>query len=698
ATARRTLSALALDFGLPMELHTELEREQAHIDASYRFLAAMRERTRKLVEQGEFGDSVDEEILKAELRDRLSRLQETNSPLTFGRIDGDSGDTFYIGRRHVRDLHGDPVVVDWRAPVATPFYRATIHDPLDLRLRRRFVLDGRKLVDLFDEDFTDPESLAEGGHGGVPDPLLAELGRARTGQMRDIVATIQAEQDEIIRAPLRRVIAVQGGPGTGKTAVGLHRAAFLLYEHRRFLQREKVLIVGPNRLFLEYISQVLPSLGETAVYQTTVDTLGSMDYRARREDAAEVARVKGDARMAAILHRALWMQVTRPEAPVSKIVAGVYLHASVEQLGTLIREARKGETPYRLAREAFHQRLGRLWLTEHEMDIYAAGMDAEDFVSRTLRSPDVRRALDKSWPSVNPAGLVRSVLSSRPKLQAAAAGELSGAEMDALQSVRGRALREDGWSRSDLPLLDEAEWLITGAPQTYGHSIVDEAQDLSGMQLRMVRRRTMHTSMTLLGDLAQATAPASQTSWEAVLDRIEQPDGEITSLSIGYRVPEAILELANRLLEIAAPDVPPARSVRLTGEPPRLLRVDGNLAERAAAEAAELADIWNTTGVVCSERSISAVRDALTNATIDFVSWEQAELDHPVTLLDALAAKGLEFDAVVVVDPAAIYEEENGARRLYVAMTRAVQHLSLLYKGELPGPLRAGAETEVAIA
>jgi DNA helicase IV len=677
-----------------MELQTELEREQAHIDASYRFLAAMRERTRRLIEEGQFGDSVDEEILRAELRDRLSRLGDTNSPLTFGRIDDDAGDTFYIGRRHVRDARGEPVVVDWRAPVATPFYRATIHDPLELKLRRRFVLDGRSLVDLFDEDFTDPESLVEGGHGGVPDPLLAELGRARTGQMRDIVATIQAEQDEIIRAPLRRVIAVQGGPGTGKTAVGLHRAAFLLYEHRQFLGREKVLIVGPNRLFLEYISQVLPSLGETAVYQTTVDTLGSMDFRARREDPPGVARLKGDPRMAVVLRRALWMQVQRAEVSISKLIGGVHLQATPAQLDALVRDARGGDVPYRHARDAFHQHLGRMWLSEQEVAIYAAGFDAEDFVTRILRFPEIRKALDRVWPPMNPQTLVRSLLTSRNRLKAAANGLLSDAELATMQTMTSRALREQGWSRSDLPLLDEAEWLVTGGPQTYGHSIIDEAQDLSAMHLRMVRRRTLHSSMTLLGDLAQATAPASQSSWEAVLQDIDEAEGEITSLSIGYRVPEAILALANRLLPIAAPDVPPARSVRRTGDPPRLVRAGGDVGGRAAAEAIELTDLWNTVGVVCSEQSLEQVRAGLRAASIDFASWEQAELDHPVTLLDALAAKGLEFDAVVVVDPSGIYEEENGARRLYVAMTRAVQHLSLVYEKELPAPLQFDIDAE----
>jgi DNA helicase IV len=295
---------------------------------------------------------------------------------------------------------------------------------------------------------------------------------------------------------------------------------------------------------------------------------------------------------------------------------------------------------------------------------------------------------------MNPQTLVRSLLTSRNRLKAAANGLLSDAELATMQTMTSRALREQGWSRSDLPLLDEAEWLVTGGPQTYGHSIIDEAQDLSAMHLRMVRRRTLHSSMTLLGDLAQATAPASQSSWEAVLQDIDEAEGEITSLSIGYRVPEAILALANRLLPIAAPDVPPARSVRRTGDPPRLVRAGGDVGGRAAAEAIELTDLWNTVGVVCSEQSLEQVRAGLRAASIDFASWEQAELDHPVTLLDALAAKGLEFDAVVVVDPSGIYEEENGARRLYVAMTRAVQHLSLVYEKELPAPLQFDIDAE----
>ena len=278
--------------------------EQAVIDHAYACLTAMRERAERGLatarQDAKLTDALDAAAIQHVLMTRLAAVAESKAPLTFGRIDEMStpsltGDRHYIGRRHVEAANGDAVVVDWRAPVAAPFYRATWADPQGLDLRSRFALDGRTLVGTFVEDFTDAES--EGGSGGVPDPLLAELERRRTGAMRDIVATIQAEQDVIIRAPMNELIVVQGGPGTGKTAVGLHRAAYLLYAHRAAFERTKLLVVGPNRLFLTYIGQVLPSLGETAVVQATIDSLNARSFPVRASEDRVVATLKGDARM-----------------------------------------------------------------------------------------------------------------------------------------------------------------------------------------------------------------------------------------------------------------------------------------------------------------------------------------------------------------------------------------------------------------
>ena len=245
-----------------MTHHPELDLEQAYLDRAYAHLSRMRERTKQAASITESAaQAVDSSIAQAHLHARLRTLDTDVDGLTFGRLDAEDGDTWYVGRRHVEDERGDPVVVDWRAPVSTPFYRATAADPMELRRRRRFLMTARQVDDLFDEVFDDPDSVDAAHHGGIPDPLLAELERSRTGEMRDIVATIAAEQDVVIRAPIDTCLVVQGGPGTGKTAVGLHRAAFLLFEHREQLDKEGVLVVGPNPLFLRYIAQVLPSLG-----------------------------------------------------------------------------------------------------------------------------------------------------------------------------------------------------------------------------------------------------------------------------------------------------------------------------------------------------------------------------------------------------------------------------------------------------
>src|SRR5215213_5000742 len=295
-------------------LSEQLTAEQRHLDHARLCLDAMRARTAAAVTDAEavvrMGGGADADIILQHLEARLAALAETRASLCFGRLDAEDGERLYVGRRHVEDGGGDPVVIDWRAPASTPFYRATWADPMGLLLRRRFMVEAWRLVDLFDEDFTD--GTGHGG-GGLPDPLLAELERARTGEMRDIVATIQAEQDAVIRAPLAETVIVQGGPGTGKTAVGLHRAAFLLYEHRELLERRRVLVVGPNPVFLRYIASVLPSLGETSVVQATIESLLAGRYPVAADERAEVAALKGQPDMAEVLRRAVRERVTLPE-------------------------------------------------------------------------------------------------------------------------------------------------------------------------------------------------------------------------------------------------------------------------------------------------------------------------------------------------------------------------------------------------
>ena len=670
-----------------MDGHPEVAAEQRYVDDSYACLERMRAYAAELLERKKVPDTVDDEILRWHLQERVASLADSAAPLVFGRIDVTAEDPLYVGRRHVRDVDGEVKVVDWRARAAAPFYRATIRDPMDVHRRRRFAMEGRELLDLFDEYLDDPDSVVETSHGGVPDPLLAEIGRARTGQMRDIVATIQAEQDEIIRSPIEELVLVQGGPGTGKTAVGLHRTAFLLYEHRATLERERVLIVGPNRLFLAYISNVLPSLGETAVYQTTVLGLAAGAQKVRRADHPAVARLKGDLRMAEVLRRAVWSQVKPAEAPLRALVRGISIDLPADDVNAALMEAMRARS-YREGRRLFHDLLGRRILAEREVDVYALGLEAPDFLEAALRRSPLERELRKLWPSSGHEAIVRRVLTSPGALRAAAEGLLSHDEQLLLRQHSQRELKEVGWSTADVPLVDECAALVNGPPARYGHAVVDEAQDLSAMELRMIARRTRTASMTVLGDLAQATAAGSQTSWDAVLDAFGRPsNATLRELTVGYRVPAEIMDFANRLLPMAAPGTRASTSVRRSQEPPRLVPASDVLAA-AADEARSLAELWQTVGVICPEALIAAAPGALARAGVDFGSWEEGLLDKSVILLAPLAAKGLEFDAVVVVEPALLMLEDKGPRRLYVALTRAVQHLSIVHDAPLPDVLR----------
>jgi DNA helicase IV len=668
--------------------HPDVALERARLRFAQDCLEQMRQRTAARVADEDVlaANEADAEAVKWQLQRRLDSLNDDAGSLCFGRIDHETEERWYIGRRHVEDEGGTPVVVDWRAEVATPFYRATLADPLGLHLRRRFVFNGRELADVFEEDFDDPDSLA--GSGGVPDPLLAELGRARTGQMRDIVATIQGEQDTIIRAPLETCLVVQGGPGTGKTAVGLHRAAFLMYEHRARVARGGVLVVGPNPVFLRYISQVLPSLGETSATQTTVDGLLGLRFRVVAEDTEVVAAVKGDARMTTVIERAAADAIRIPADGVTLNCRARPIRVSARELEAMVAAVRSRAVPVSAQRERF-----RRALVHHAYDAYTRGtplgFDEEELGAELLADGPSRKAIDGCWRSVGAVALVRTLLSQRGALARATAGVFE--PDDAARLLRPRT-EADAWTADDLPLLDEAESLLKGGTRQYDHVVVDEAQDLSPMQLRMLARRARRHSMTVLGDLAQATGPASPGSWAETLLHLGQPaNAQTAELTMGYRLPGRVLELANRLLARAAPGVAPSQSVRPDGDAPDLHRVAAvelvsQVAEHAVALAADLA----TVAVIAMTPRVPELRAALEVRGVVLAELGEVDPERPIAVVPAALAKGLEFDGVIVVEPHEIVASgPHGVRLLFVALTRAVQHLAIAYSGELPKELQA---------
>lgn len=671
----------------------DLAEEQAYLDAAYEALASMELRTAAAVADaaerapGDWDATVAHRHLSA----RLSTLSESGSPLCFGRIDEEeAGNRWHIGRRHVEDDVGAPLVVDWRAPVAVPFYRATYRDPLGLWRRRRYLLDDRVLTDLVDERFDDPDASALAGAAGLPDPLLAELGRARTGTMRDIVATIAAEQDQVIRASLDRAVVVQGGPGTGKTAVGLHRAAWLLYEHRARLERDGVLVLGPNPIFLSYISQVLPSLGEVAVSQTTLAGLASAWRQTAGEEAA-VAALKGSAVMAEVIARSAAAACRAPtEVPAVMTPWGSF-QLSTAELALMLEEALSSGGTMQHRRSRFLRAVVRQ-VQRRASEREGALVDLEA-VSRVLTGDSKLQAvLQRAWPSQSPAGLLRRLFGSERTLSHAAEGQLDGGERRLLSRRAARSVAAEPWTAADLPLLDEARALLTGVPRRYGHVVVDEAQDLSPMALRMVGRRSVDgRSFTILGDIAQATEPGAPRSWAISLEALGAPVGAtVEVLTVGYRVPRPIMELANRLLAEVAPELPATDSVRPSTLSPAVVSAPGEQwAPSVAEEARELLSTYGSVAVITPPAALEEIRRAAEAAGLALVGPKVATVEGSLTVLSPELAKGLEFDAVIVAEPGDIFELPGGPGLLYIALTRAVQRLVVVVGKELPDQLSA---------
>lgn len=672
----------------------DLAAEQAYIDHAYECMSRMKRRAAE-VRTTANAPSVHSDIVEYERERRLASLTGDGTALCFGRIDAVAGERWYVGRRHVEDTGGDPVVIEWRAPVAVPFYRASHAKPMGLARRRQFTVEGQHLLDFSDELFSAESEAGAGPEIRGRDALLRELDRDRTGTMRDIVATIQAEQDEIIRRPVAGITLVQGGPGTGKTAVGLHRAAFLLYDDE-VLERAGVLVVGPNRTFLRYISQVLPSLDVTAVGQLTIRDL-VRGVRLRAIDPPAAARVKGDPRMAEVLARAVAAHRRPLDADIELVFEDrrrVTLKA-----GWINAEAARlagGTMPYNPGRPALRDRMLREadLLYRDKLGPATVQPDARVVAQQVRAHRGFQAALDRVWPALDSDRVLAEVFTDRRSLEHAADGLLDAGEIDLV--LRADV---DAWTEADVPLVDETRYLLEGRSPAWGHIVVDECQDLSPMALRMLNRRCPSGSMTILGDIAQGTSVWAPDSWDEVLAHLPTHAGVHRSeLAIGYRAPSQIIELASRLLRVAAPHLQPVESVRPGETDPHLLEVPAAdaLPTWIAAEAAELSTRHRSVAVITPDALWRVVREALNKRSgIDLGDAAKDGLDHRVTLVAAREAKGLEFDAVIVLEPAAITAEipapftSQGLRLLYVCLTRATKHLTVIHHRPLPAPMEA---------
>jgi DNA helicase IV len=731
-------------------------QEQAYLDVLYRLLDAARERTDRALTQthargaagGTFQARVEREVTAAEQSWRLAQLNAVEQGLCFGRTDAEPtaerAGTLYIGRIGLRDEDYEPRLIDWRAPAAQPFYAATPNDPNGL-IRRRHIYTKNRSVTSVDDEVFDLDRLSEPDRKSLSGEamLIASITAGRTGRMSDVVATIQAEQDRVIRATLQGVLVVQGGPGTGKTVAALHRAAYLMYTHRRTLERRGVLVIGPNAIFLRYISQVLPSLGETDVVLSSIAELFP-GVKAAPDDNPEAAVVKGDIKMVNVLRRAVRNYQQVPPGDLEITVDGLAMTLPRERAVRARDRARGLRKPHNVARKVFITEMLSA-LAGAEAAALDRDLDPEDIPlarARLWDEPPVRAAFDALWPFLTPHRLVAGLLATEGALRRAAPS-FSAAE----RALILRPDTPDAWTVADVPLLDEAaqllgiddsaekarrraaererraeeqyarevleitglagqgfvdaatlaEWNRDAGQQlttaerawadptwAYGHVIVDEAQELSAMAWRMVMRRIPSRSLTVVGDVAQRGSVAGARSWAAVLDPYVSGRWHEELLTVNYRTPAEIMVVAADVLASVAPGEHPPESVREEGVPPRAVRGLAQVPEVVGAELAELGD-GGKLAVIAPATRMAELARALPAA----VPGDRAQvLEAAVALLTVNQAKGLEFDRVVLVDPAGILTQSPvGGHDLYVAITRATHRLTVVYDGELPAAL-----------
>ena len=762
----------------------EIAEEQEFLHLALAALEKMRDEARYLRDSAQvaaiktMGAFVERDVVMGTALHRLEQLAIGDQPLFFGRIDyapsAETSDThFHVGRLAVSDENLNPLVVDWRAPVAEPFYRATGVESLGLSRRRHISIRDHLVTGVEDEYFADEngqlslpegdvraateEGLVDGGLAlGGPGALLAALGQARTGRMGDIVATIQGEQDRIIRAPLQGILLVQGGPGTGKTAVALHRAAYLLFTHRDTLERHGVLVVGPNPLFLNYIENVLPSLGESGVTLSTLSGLVS-NVVVRATELEEVARIKGDMRMVKILERAVRtrQRALRDDVSIPVGRATMVLTAAMSKEAVDRARRRPGNHNQRrsmlgreLALRLAHDYLPRFRNEESDEAVLAA--DVADTIRHT---PEFRAAMRRMWPRLSGQELLHDLFGATALIRAAAGEHLSEEEIELLARPRSTSMSDIGWTDADAALIDEARVLLgprrrprsgTAAGvsadvleginsnmynndirqaalreaavyattvaetldeaefATFGHIVVDEAQDLSPMQLRVLKRRDLSGSMTIVGDMGQATTAASSASWDATL-RILEPKRQplLVTLSVSYRTPEEVLDKARPTLKAAMPNLEPPRPVRRAGVMPRSVATstEGFAADLVTVVREELAAVAaGRLAVAVTSARVAEIVAILRSSGLDAIDPRDSDsrgLSADLVVIGAEGSNGLEFDGIVVVEPLEIAARGNavmrptprGLRTLYVALTRPTRRLALVHALDLPPTL-----------
>ena len=699
--------------------HPELADEQRFVDHAYECLEQTRNDAWQIREMNEastggtFQARYERNAFDEVLVGRLTQLDLGDAALVFGRIDRmtespEVFESFHIGRIAVADSNREPVVVDWRAPVAEPFYRATGREPMGLVRRRHFAVQGREVLGIEDELFGaghlgvgHDEGLDGTPASGAPQlrgysTLLTVLSRGRTGQLGDIVATIQAEQDEIIRSSQQGVLVVEGGPGTGKTVVALHRAAYLLYTFRFPLEDQGVLVVGPNRVFLRYIEKVLPSLGEAGVEQVVLaDLVRGHSFSAK--DSENVARIKGDLRMAKIVVNSVGDRQRALRTDIEIGFGAGYLRLTRGESATIVREARRRFRRHNAAHHWVETEVVTAMITSsHNQEL-----DLESTRDALREIKEFQAVINYMWPVLTPAELLHDLYSSKALMRLAAQKVCTPAEYETLYRQRALSLADAKFSDADVAVLDEALAVLGPRPRrsgrineadeirTYGHIVIDEVQDLSPMQLRMISRRSLNGSMTIVGDIAQATSAHAPASWQEVLAHLPKKNpSRIIGLTVGYRIPKQIMDLATQVMLAAAPNQVAPVSVREGDAAPKFVQCSsGELLAKLIDETnrlvTELSD--GNVAIVCPDEMTEEICRALDSAKIVFGRAGASGIEFGLTVVPVSVIKGLELDGVVVVEPAKIVAAQtHGLRALYVALTRSTRRLSVVHSQALP--------------